>query len=60
MLPPRPASQEQSIRHDATRAKALGPDLDRVVGSSLDKGAELDVLAAMLAPGVKFNVAWPF
>jgi hypothetical protein len=38
-----------SIARDATRAKALGPDLDRVAGTSLDKGAELDALAA-LAP----------
>lgn len=38
---------ERSIRRDATRAKALGPDLDRVAGTSLDKGAELDALAAM-------------
>lgn len=34
---------------DATQAKALGPDLDRVAGSSLDKGAELDALAAIPA-----------
>jgi len=32
-----------------TRAKAPGPDLDRVAGTSLDKGAELDALAAMPA-----------
>lgn len=38
-----------SIARDATRAKALGPDLDRVAGTSLDKGAELDALAAMPA-----------
>jgi hypothetical protein len=41
---------EQSIRRDATRAKALGPDLDRIAGTSLDKGAELDALAAMAGP----------
>jgi hypothetical protein len=35
----------------ATHAKALGPDLDRVVGTALDKGAELEALAAMPAPG---------
>lgn len=40
---------ERSIRRDATRAKALGPDLDRIAGTSLDKGAELDALAAMPA-----------
>ena len=33
---------ERTIRRDATRAKALGPDLDRIAGTSLDKGAELD------------------
>jgi len=30
-----------SIARDATRAKALGPDLDRLAGTSLDKGAWL-------------------
>lgn len=34
-----------AVARDATRAKALGPDLDRVAGTSLDKGAELDALA---------------
>ncbi|MGY3588024.1 ParB/RepB/Spo0J family partition protein [Bradyrhizobium sp. USDA 4350] len=36
-----------SVKADATRAKRLGADLDRVAGTSLDKGAELDALAAM-------------
>ncbi|MDH2341513.1 hypothetical protein [Bradyrhizobium sp. SSUT77] len=36
-----------AVARDATRAKALGPDLDRVTGTSLDKGAELDALVAM-------------
>jgi hypothetical protein len=36
---------EQS--RDATRAKALGPDLDRFAGTSLDKGAELNALTKM-------------
>lgn len=36
---------ERTIQRDATRAKALGPDLDRVAGTSLDKGIELDPLA---------------
>lgn len=40
---------ERTIRRDATRAKALGPDLDRIAGPSLDKGAQLDALAAMPA-----------
>lgn len=39
---------ERTIRR-VTRPKALGPDLDRVAGTSLDKGAELDALAAMPA-----------
>ena len=30
---------ERTIRRDAIRAKALGPDLDCVAGASLDKGA---------------------
>jgi ParB family chromosome partitioning protein len=41
---------KRSIERDATRAKALGADLDKVAGTSLDKGAELDALAAMPAP----------
>jgi ParB family chromosome partitioning protein len=40
---------ERTIQRDATRAKALGPDLDRVIGMSLDKGAELDALAVLPA-----------
>lgn len=40
---------ERTIQRDATRAKALGSDLDRVAGTSLDKDAELDALAAMPA-----------
>jgi hypothetical protein len=39
-----------AVARDATRAKALGPDLDRIARTSLDKGAELDALAAMPAP----------
>jgi hypothetical protein len=31
---------ERSIERDATRAKALGPDLDCVAGTSLEKGAD--------------------
>jgi ParB family chromosome partitioning protein len=38
---------KRSIERDATRGKRLGDDLPRVVGTSLDKGAELDALAAM-------------
>ncbi|SHK69870.1 hypothetical protein SAMN05444321_0380 [Bradyrhizobium lablabi] len=40
---------KRSIERDATRADALGADLDRVAGTSLDKGAEPDALAAMPA-----------
>jgi ParB family transcriptional regulator, chromosome partitioning protein len=40
----RTGKPERTIRRDATRAKRLGPDLDRVVGTSLDKGSELDAL----------------
>jgi ParB-like chromosome segregation protein Spo0J len=38
-----------AVARDATRARALGDDLDRVEGTSLDKGAELDALAKMPA-----------
>jgi ParB family chromosome partitioning protein len=38
------------VKLDATRAKRLGPDLDRIAGTSPDKGAELDALAKMPAP----------
>jgi hypothetical protein len=40
---------ERTIQRDATRAKALGNDLDRVTGTSLDKGAELDACQELLA-----------
>jgi hypothetical protein len=33
------------VARNATRAKARGADLDRINGTSLDKGAELDALA---------------
>lgn len=39
-------SKSQINRHLA-RAEALGDDLDRVTGTSLDKGVELDALKAM-------------
>ncbi|MEY9131925.1 hypothetical protein ACVMII_000793 [Bradyrhizobium diazoefficiens] len=38
---------KRSVEVDAARAKALGDDLDRVAGTSLDKGTELDALAKM-------------
>ena len=34
----------------APRAEALGDDIDRLVGTSLDKGVELDALKAMPEP----------
>jgi hypothetical protein len=40
----------RAVVRDATRAKALRPDPDRVAGMSLDKGAELDALAGMPRP----------
>jgi len=39
----------RAVEADATRAKRLGDDLGKVVGTSLDKGAELDALSAMPA-----------
>jgi ParB-like chromosome segregation protein Spo0J len=36
-----------AVARDATRAKALGTDLRRVIGTSLDKGAELDALSKL-------------
>jgi len=35
----RTGKPERSIQSDAIRAKALGRDLDRIAGTSLDKGA---------------------
>lgn len=42
-------SKSQVNRHIA-RAEALGDDIDRLAGTSLDKGVELDALKAMPAP----------
>lgn len=36
-----------AVARDTTRAKALGADLQRVRGTTLDRGAELDALAKM-------------
>jgi ParB family chromosome partitioning protein len=38
---------ERSIRRDAMRGEALGDDLDKIAGTSLDHGTELDALAKM-------------
>jgi hypothetical protein len=51
---------ERTIQRDAARAKALGADLDRVAGTSLDRGTELDALAccratAALVPDLTFR-----
>lgn len=42
-------SSKRSIERDATRAKVLGSNLDRLVGTTLDKASELDALSAMPA-----------
>lgn len=39
---------ERTIREAAARGKALGDDLGDIVGTSLDKGSELDALSKML------------
>ncbi|AGG89273.1 hypothetical protein [Rhodanobacter denitrificans] len=39
---------KRSINQHLARAEALGDDLDEVAGTSLDKGVELDALAACL------------
>ncbi len=41
---------KRRINEHLARADALGDDLDEVVGTSLDKGVELDALARMDAP----------
>lgn len=38
---------KQAINRHISRAEALGDDLDKVTGTSLDKGVELDALKAM-------------
>ena len=38
---------KQAINRHLARAEALGDDLDKVTGTSLDKGVELDALKAM-------------
>jgi hypothetical protein len=41
----------RAVARDVARAEALGPDLDRVAGPSLDKGAKLHALPAMQRDG---------
>ena len=36
----------RAVARDVARAEALGADLDRVAGTSLDMGAELDALVS--------------
>lgn len=38
---------ERSVRRDASRGEALGPTLNRIIGTSLDKQVEIDALAAL-------------
>lgn len=40
----------RSVQKSVARAEALGDDLQKVVGTSLDKGVELDALAKMPEP----------
>src|ERR1035437_2840986 len=44
---------KRSVEMDVARAMALGADLDRVAGTSLDKGVELDTLAKMPQPAAR-------
>lgn len=46
---------KRDINRDLARAEALGDDLDRIVGTSLDKGVEMDALiglSSVLAVGL--------
>ncbi|NNM75062.1 hypothetical protein [Enterovirga aerilata] len=38
---------ERSIQRDAERGEKLGDTLQRIAGTSLDKGVEIDALAAL-------------
>lgn len=38
---------ERSVQRDAQRGEALGPTLNRIIGTSLDKPVEIDALAAL-------------
>ena len=42
----RTGRSERADQRDATRGKAFGEDLNRITGTSLDKGVELDALGA--------------
>jgi hypothetical protein len=42
-------TSERAVQRDATRAKALGPDLDRIAGTSLDRRSR-EVTAAVARP----------
>ena len=40
----------RSVQRHIARAEAIGDDLERVTGTSLDKGVELDALAKLPEP----------
>jgi hypothetical protein len=44
---------ERDVQRDAERAKKIGDHLPKVVGTSLDKGVELDALARLPDPDRK-------
>ena len=48
---------KQAINQHLARADALGDDLERVTGTSLDKGVELDALAKLPEPERKDLIA---
>lgn len=41
---------KQAINHHLARAEALGDDLERITGTSLDKGVEMDALKTLSEP----------
>jgi len=43
----RTGRSERAVQRDAARGEALGADLNRIAGTSLDKGVEMDALAKM-------------
>lgn len=48
---------KQAINQHLARAESIGDDLDRVTGTSLDKGVELDALAKLPEPERKDLIA---
>jgi len=45
-----PESVKRDVQLKIARARELGPDINRVVGTSLDKGVELDALVKLPGP----------